>query len=212
MSKIRQLAGALGAFIAISFSSGANGATPDVEVGVAAKVVNYVYGTPESTHQPRWWRPGLDAFHNELVVTAEASASRVIFKDNSQLSIGPISQVTLDSYVYDPNPTTSAVSISFVKGVFRFVGGLVSRENYLINTPAAKIGLRGTAFTVLILENGGEYIAVESGTVYVTCHQGVTVVLNAGQMTYIPSAQGSPTRPQRATPIGPVVQMDSLLQ
>ena len=212
MSKICRLASVLGAFAAISFGGAANGATTDIEVGVASKVVNYVYGTPELTHQPRWWRPGLDAFHNEFVVTQEASASRVVFKDNSQLSIGPISQIKLNSYVYDPNPSLSTVSISFVKGVFRFVGGLTSRENYQIQTPAAKIGLRGTVFTVLILENGNEYIAVESGTVYVTCHQGTTVVLNAGQMTYIPSPQGSPTSPQRATPIGPVVQMDSLLQ
>ncbi len=71
---------ALGVFIAISFWGTANAATPDVEVGVAAKVVNNVYGTPELTHQPRWWRPGLDAFHNEFVVTQEASASRVVFK------------------------------------------------------------------------------------------------------------------------------------
>jgi hypothetical protein len=212
MSKICQLAGALGASIAISFCGTANGATSYIEVGVAAKVVNYVYGTPESTHQPRWWRPGLDAFHNEFVVTQDASASRVVFKDNSQLSIGPISQIKLDSYVYDPNPSLATVSISFVKGVFRFVGGLVSRENYQISTPAAKIALRGTAFTVLILENGSEYIAVESGTIYVTCHQGLTVALNAGQMTYISSPQGSASAPQRATPIGPVVQMDSLLQ
>jgi hypothetical protein len=152
MSKIRGLSNALGVWIAISFCGAANGATPDIEVGIAAKVVNYVYGTPESTHQPRWWRPGLDAFHNEFVVTQEASASRVVFKDNSQLSIGSISQIKLDTFVYDPNPSMSTVSISFVKGVFRFVSGLMSRENYQINTPAAKIALRGTAFTVLILE------------------------------------------------------------
>ena len=154
----------------------------------------------------------MDAFHNELVVTADAGASRVIFKDNSQLSIGPISQVKLDTFVYDPNRTASAVSISFVKGVFRFVSGLLPEENYTIRTPAVSVAVRGTAFTVLILENGSEYIAVESGTVYVTCRRGVTVALSAGQMTYIPSSQGSPTTPQRATPIGHVVQMDSLLQ
>jgi hypothetical protein len=99
-----------------------------------------------------------------------------------------------------------------VKGAFCFVGGSLSKENYKITTPAASIGLRGTVFTVLILENGSEYIAVESGTVYVACHQGVTITVNAGDMTYIRSAQGSPAPPQRAVPIPAVAQMDMMLQ
>lgn len=208
MLDFRFLAAMLPAF---AISLGANAAAPDIDVGAAAQVVNSVYGTPESTRQARWWRAGLDVFHNESVVTAEASASRVIFKDDSQLSIGPISWVKLDDFVYNPNPTAKAVSISLVRGVFRFVGGKLSRENFKITTPAASIGLRGTAFTVYILQNGSEYISVESGTIYVTCHQGVTQVVRAGEMTYIRSPQGSPTAPQRATPIPAVAQMDGLL-
>jgi hypothetical protein len=74
----------LAAALAVSaISLGANAATPDTEIGAAAQVVNSVYGTPESTHQVRWWRSGLGVFHNESVVTAEASASRVIFRDDS---------------------------------------------------------------------------------------------------------------------------------
>jgi hypothetical protein len=209
MAKFRILA--LGAAIVLSLSAGANGATPDMEVGAANKVVNYVYGTPESTRQPRWWNSGLDVFFNETVVTQDISATRVIFKDSSQLSVGPISQVKLDTFVYNPNPSVKSVSISFVKGVFRFVSGSLSKE-YKINTPATQIAVRGTAFTVFILEGGAEYISVESGTVFVTCHQGVTVAVNAGQMTYIGSPTGSPRAPQQAVPIPAVAQMDSILQ
>jgi hypothetical protein len=61
------------------------------------------------------------------------------------------------------------------------------------------------------MQNGSEYISVESGTIYVTCHRGVTVAVNAGQMTYIASPQGSPTQAQLATPIPAVAQMDALL-
>jgi hypothetical protein len=211
MEKNRLLAGALGVSVAIFLGASANGATPDIQVGAAAQVVNSVYGTPESTGQARWWRSGLDVFHNESVVTAEVSASRVIFRDKSQLSIGPTSWVKLDTFAYDPNPAAAAVSISFVKGVFRFVSGSLSKENYKITTPAASIGVRGTAFTVFILPAGSEYISVESGTIYVTCHQGVTQAVQAGQMTYIPSPQGSPTAAQRSAPIPAVTQMDTLL-
>jgi hypothetical protein len=91
------------------------------------------------------------------------------------------------------------------------VGGKMSRENFKITTPAASIGLRGTAFTVYILENGSEYISVESGMITVTCHQGVTQVIRAGEMTYIRSPQASASAPQRAVPIPAVAQMDGLL-
>lgn len=136
----------------ICITVAANGAVPDINIGSATQVVNHVYGTLESSNQQRWWRAGLDIFHNEAVVTEEASASRVIFKDDSQLSIGPMSWLRLDNFVYDPNPATGALAISFVRGVFRFVSGKFSRENYRITTPAAFIGVRGTAFTVYILQ------------------------------------------------------------
>ena len=194
-----------------ALSRAVNGATPDIDIGAALQVVNRVYGTPKSTQQPRWWHVGFDVFHNETVVSEEASASRVIFKDDSQLSIGPISWLRLDNFVYDPNPSTGSVVISLVKGVFRFVGGKMSKENFEITTPAAKIGLRGTAFTVYILQNGSEYISVESGVISVTCRQGVTRILGAGQMTFIQSPHASATTPRPAVPIPAVLQMDALL-
>jgi hypothetical protein len=210
MISFRLLAGALAVSTLIALS--ANAATPDIDIGAAAQVVNRVYGTPESTHQSRWWRPGLDVFHNETVVTAEASASRVVFRDDSQLSIGPTSLLKLDNFVFNPNQSGAAVSIALVKGVFRFVGGKVAHdENFKITTPAANIGLRGTAFTVYILDNGSEYISVESGAISVTCHRGVTRIVRAGEMTYIRSPQASASAPQQSVPIPAVAQMDSLL-
>jgi hypothetical protein len=210
MLNFRLLAGLLAASTVISL--GVNAATPNIEIGAATQVVNSVYGTPEATHQSRWWRPGLDVFHNETVVTRESSASRVVFRDQSQLSIGPTSWLKLDNFVYNPNPAATAVSISLLKGVFRFVGGKLSKEeNLKITTPAATIGVRGTAFTVYILEDGREYISVESGVITVTCHQNVTQVVRAGEMTYIRSSQGSAAPARPAVPIPAVAQMDALL-
>ena len=111
-----------------------------------------------------------------------------------------------------PNPTATGIAISFVKGAFRFTSGHFGKENYSIQTPAATISVRGTAFTVAILPNGNEFISVESGTIFVTCHQGITVALNAGQMTYLrgPTASASPARPSQ--PIPAVNQLDALLR
>jgi hypothetical protein len=205
-------ASALAVGFAMAAITAASAAISDQQIGAAAQVVNSVYGSPESTRQPAWLRAGMDVFQNEMIVTAENSASRMVFRDRSQLAIGPIAQVKLDSVVYNPNPTASATAISFVKGVFRFTSGSFGQDNYVIQTPAARIGLRGTAFTVFIASNGSELIAVESGAITVTCHKGRTVVLTAGQMTYIPSTTSPAGQPQLATPIPAVNQMDALLR
>ena len=184
----------------------------DQQIGAAAQVVNTVYGNPEATRQSQWLRPGMDVFQNETIVTAESSASRMVFRDNTQLAIGPIAQVKLDTFVYNPNPTASATTISLVKGVFRFTSGSFGKDNYVIETPAAKIGLRGTAFTVFIAADSSEFIAVERGAISVTCHKGVTVLLTAGQMTYIRSPLSAPSPAQPTVPIPAVNQMDALLR
>jgi len=203
---------ALGLGILLTMVGRANGAIPDVQIGAATVVVNSVYGTPVSTQQSLWLRPGMDVFQNEAILTGENSASRMLFKDDTQIFIGAISYLRLDKFVYDPDPSTSAVVLSFVKGVFRFVGGKLSEDRYSIHTPAASITVRGTAFTVLILPRGSEYISVESGTIYVTCHRGATQAVHAGEMTYIRSPQGSPSAAQPAIPLPAVTQMDALLR
>jgi hypothetical protein len=201
----------IAASLVMAATTQANAAV-DQQIGAAAQVVNSVYGSPESTGQAQWLHVGADVFHNETVVTAENSASRMVFRDDSQLSIGPIAQVKLDTFVYNPNPTAPGIAISFVRGAFRFTSGHSGKENYSIQTPAASIAVRGTAFTVTILPDGSEFIAVESGTIYVTCHRGITVALNAGQMTFLanPRARATPAAP--ATRIPAVDQMDALLR
>lgn len=197
---------------AMAAIAAANGAIPDQQIGAAAQVVNSVYGSSEATRQTQWLHPGMDVFQNETIVTAESSASRMLFRDRSQLAIGPTAQVKLDTFVYNPNPTSSAVTISFVKGVFRFTSGTFGQDNYVIETPAAHIGLRGTAFTVVIAPNGSETISVESGAISVTCHKGRTVLVRAGEMTFIPSPKESPKPAQPAVALPAVTQMDALLR
>src|SRR4051794_26168280 len=103
--------------LATTMLLGANGALADVQIGATTKVVNTVYAALASAQQQTFWlRNGLDVFQDELVVTADNSATHLAFKDTTQLSIGPTAQVTLDRFVYDPNPSVSGVSISFVKG------------------------------------------------------------------------------------------------
>ena len=171
-----------------------------------------------STASPARWRrrarsvlrAGIDVFQNETINTANASASRVVFEDRTQLSIGPVSEVVLDRFVFDPNPAASAVAVSVVKGVARFSTGLLPKPDYQIRTPSCVIGVRGTILTAIVSQARDSWVSVEEGAALVTA-QNVTVTVNAGQTTFV--AFGQPPTPPSASAAPPAIttQMDALL-
>ena len=186
-------------------------ARADIQVGAAAQVVNSVTGTLASNRQQQVLRAGIDVFQNETIDTAYASASRVVFQDRTQLSIGPASQVVLDNFVFNPDPSNSQVAVSLSRGVMRFSTGLLPKPDYQIRTPSCAIGVRGTVFTTIVSASRDSWVSVEDGATAVSA-QGVTVTVNAGQTTYVAFGQ-PPTPPSPSTPPPAITtQMDALLQ
>ena len=86
------------------------------------------------------------------VATGAASALQVAFHDNSALSLGADTHLTVDRFVYDPAPGAAGVGVSVAKGVFRFAsngpGGRQDSESF--RTPTAAIGIRGTLFDAAV--------------------------------------------------------------
>lgn len=185
-------------------------AAQDTRIGDAALVVNSVTGTLAATHQAAPLRAGIDVFQNEEVDTATDSASKVVFQDRSELSVGPQSAVVLDRFVFDPDPSRSAVAISIAKGVARFSTGILPKPNYAITTPSAQIGVRGTVLTVTVSAARATTVSVESGAALVTGH-GVTVTVAAGYSTLV--RYGMPPTPPVPSPPPPAITltMDALL-
>jgi hypothetical protein len=184
-------------------------ALADTQIGSAAVVVNNVTGTIASTQQRAVLRAGIDVFQNEVIDTADGSASRVVFQDRTDLQIGPSSRVTLDRFVYNPDPSQSQVALSVLRGVARFSTGVLPKPNYALRTPSAVIGIRGTVLTMTVTPANVSTISVESGVAAVS-GAGVTVTVNPGYSTQV--APGSPPSPPFPTPTSPAVtQMDTLL-
>ena len=200
----------LGSVIFLAWAAAAMPAMADVQIGSAAQVVNNVTGTLASARQPQVLRAGIDVFQNETIDTAYASASRVVFEDRTQLSIGPASKVVLDRFVFDPNPSASVVAVSIAKGVARFSTGLLPKPDYQVSTPSCTIGVRGTVFTTIVSASRDSWVSVEEGTTVVSA-QGVSVTVNAGQTTFV--AFGRPPTPPSASAPPPAIttQMDALL-
>lgn len=108
------------------------------KVGVAAAVKNQV------TSNARPLVAGSDVRVREVVRTGADSMAQLLFLDETSLSIGPQSEVTLDRFVYDPNRRAGNVVFNAGRGVFRFVSGSQQPASYQIKTPVATIGVRGT--------------------------------------------------------------------
>jgi len=113
------------------------------QIGVTSAVLPAARGTPPAA-EPRVLQVGLDMQANERVQTDAEGKAQLLFLDGSALSIGPNSEVVLDEYVYDPVAKTGKIALSASRGVFRLVGGAISKTTPVtLRTPTATIGVRG---------------------------------------------------------------------
>lgn len=181
----------------------------EAAIGSAVIVVNNVTGRVERAPSGVPLHVGIDVLQDETVETAASSAAKLIFQDNTQFEIGPTSQVTLDRFVFDPDPSKSQVALSVAKGAARFVTGYLPKADYEIHTPAATIGIRGTILYIEVATNGATTIYVEQGVAFAT-GSGTTIELHDGQTTIV-FPRGIPAPPKGfSSPLNPVLR--TLLQ
>jgi trimeric autotransporter adhesin len=86
---------------------------------------------------------GSGVHQSENVHTGSAGQADLRFLDNSNLTVGPGSNVRLDKFVYDPNKGTGGVAIEASRGAFRFVTGSQGKGSVKIKTPSGTLGIRG---------------------------------------------------------------------
>lgn len=98
---------------------------------------------------------GNDVFRQEVITTDAAGLTQLLFLDQSSLTVGPNSALTIDRFVYDPDRSTGEMAVSLGKGIARFVGGKLSKSGEVsIETPTTFLGIRGGITIVSILPDG----------------------------------------------------------
>jgi hypothetical protein len=129
------------------------------KIGVASAVKNRVEGSTGGA--ARALAAGSSVFAREVVRTGDESTAQLLFLDETSLSIGPQSEVTLDRFVFDPNQGAGSMVINATRGAFRFISGSQRPSNYQIRTPVATIGVRGTVFDANLFTNAkGENVLI----------------------------------------------------
>lgn len=136
--------------------------TPSAEIGDVRRVLIWAFGTPPTAaRRDLYERTRVVA--NEAVETVENGALHLRLRDGSEFRLGPASRATLDTFVYDPGTNTGEMTLSLLRGTFRYISGRLNKQNIRILTPTAAIGLRGTDIFVHVAEDGTTSLGVREG-------------------------------------------------
>ena len=124
---------------------------PEPEIGSFTAVTNTVERRYDSEAFALGIRGGR-TFANEAVRALDASSASIRLDDGTVLDVGPNSEITLDSFIYDPERGEQRLSLRFLSGIVRFTTGSMEKQAYEINTPVGSLTIRGTEFTLLMEE------------------------------------------------------------
>jgi hypothetical protein len=124
---------------------------PAPEIGAFTAVTNTVERRYEDLAFALGKRGGR-TYANEGVRALEASSASIRLDDGTVLDVGPNSEITLDSFIYDPERGEQRLSLRFLSGIVRFTTGSMEKQAYEINTPVGSLTIRGTEFTLLMEE------------------------------------------------------------
>ena len=85
--------------------------------------------------------------------TGSKSSMGVTFKDETVMSFGPDTELTVDEYLYAPAQGKLKLGSKLTKGSLNYVSGVIAKlqpDAVSVETPTGTIGIRGTQFVVKV--------------------------------------------------------------
>ncbi len=141
---------------------------------------------------------------NDEAITTNGRMA-ITFLDDSTVKLTEHSQLSIDEYIYDPDPSKSKMALTFGLGTARFITGNLNRidkQNITLKTPTANIAIRGTDFTATVDELGRSLIillpdkfGLSSGEILVTTGMGTVTLNKPYQATTVNVFESTPTKP-----------------
>jgi hypothetical protein len=95
----------------------------------------------------------------DRVITGADSAVGITLRDNTRLTAGPDSVVSLDKYSFDSTTHAGELDASVKKGTLSVVSGKLAAaapDKVSFRTPTATLGVRGTDFVIEVAERGAD--------------------------------------------------------
>ena len=141
---------------------------------------------------------------NDEAITTNGRMA-ITFLDDSTVKLTEHSQLLIDEYIYDPDPSKSKMALTFGLGTARFITGNLNRidkQNIQLKTPTANIAIRGTDFTATVDELGRSLIillpdalGLSSGEIEVVTAMGTVILNKPYEATTVSVFESSPSKP-----------------
>ena len=94
---------------------------------------------------------GTNVLLGSQLKTAKAASMGVTFKDNTLMSFGPDTELTVDEYLFAPAQGQFKLGARLDKGSLNYLSGVIAKlkpDAVSVKTPTGTIGVRGTQFLV----------------------------------------------------------------
>ena len=141
---------------------------------------------------------------NDEAITTNGRMA-ITFLDESTVKLTEHSQLIIDEYIYDPDPSKAKMALTFGLGTARFITGNLNRidkQNISLKTPTANIAIRGTDFTATVDELGRSLIillpdalGLSSGEIEVVTAMGTVLLNKPYEATTVSVFESSPSKP-----------------
>jgi hypothetical protein len=127
------------------------------------------------------------------------------FNDDTKVQIEKHSKLIIDDFIYDAaDPKKSKLKMKVGLGTVKYASGKIAknaRQNVDIQTPTARIGVRGTAFSMTVDEIGRSLVILlpnadgTVGEISVESDMGQVLLTQAYQATMVGTRENPPTPP-----------------
>ena len=95
---------------------------------------------------------GSKIYFGDTIIVKAQSTAQILLLDETALTIGEKSELTIDDFVYDPKSKVGKIVSNIKIGTVRIITGEISNQNpdnLEVNIPTGSIGARGTEFVVV---------------------------------------------------------------
>ena len=90
---------------------------------------------------------------SDVLKTGADGSVGITMSDNTLLSAGPNSILSLDGYAFDSTTNQGQLDVSLQKGSLAVISGRIAKQSpdaMKVRTPASTLGVRGTEFVVSV--------------------------------------------------------------
>ncbi|NJD26130.1 MAG: hypothetical protein FIB06_12065 [Betaproteobacteria bacterium] len=90
-----------------------------------------------------------------VLKTGAKGTMGITFRDETVMSFGPSTELTVDEYLYAPSQGKLKMGSKLSKGSMNYVSGVIAKlqpDAVSVTTPTGTIGVRGTHFVVRVEE------------------------------------------------------------